>query len=225
MAFQATARLKYVSIPPRKMRLVAKLVKGLPIEKALDILNFTPKIAAHHMAKTLKSAAANALSLEGTDNLKPEDLVVKNIIVDSAPTQKRIRFQSMGRVFRYRKRFSHLTVIVEEQVAPEVAEPAATPKKVTEKKTAEEEKPAKAKRKTAAKKTAAKKTAAKKSVTKRKTASKAKAESKDSEGPAAKSGKPKAAPKRKAKAKAGAKAKGKTKPEGDDADNPSDESM
>ena len=74
MAMQATARLRYVSIPPRKMRLVADMVKGLPVEKALNILNFSPRIAAHHLAKTLKSAAANALSLEGTDQLKPEDL-------------------------------------------------------------------------------------------------------------------------------------------------------
>ncbi len=117
MAFQAKARLMYVSIPPRKMRLVASLVKGLPVEKAVNILNFTPRIAAHHLAKTLKSAVANALSTEGTDHLRPEDLLVKNIVVDEAPTQKRIRFQSMGRVFRYRKRFSHLTVIVEEQQA------------------------------------------------------------------------------------------------------------
>lgn len=114
MSLQTTAKLRYVSIPPRKMRLVANMVKGMPIEKALNVLNFSPRIAAYHLAKTLKSAAANALSLEGTDQLKPEDLFVKNIIVDAAPTAKRIRFQSMGRVFRYRKRFSHLTVVLEE---------------------------------------------------------------------------------------------------------------
>ena len=113
MLVKATARLRYVSIPPRKMRLVAGLVKGLPVEKALNILNFTPRIAAHHIAKTVKSAAANALSLEGTDHLRPESLHVKKITVDAAPTAKRIRFQSMGRVFRYRKRHCHLTVVLE----------------------------------------------------------------------------------------------------------------
>ncbi len=118
MPAQATARLKYCSIPPRKMRLVADLVKGMPIQKALDTLNFTPRIAAYHLAKTLKSAAANALSLEGTAHVKPEDLVVKNIIVDEAPMAKRIRFQSMGRVFRYRRRYSHLTVLLEEKAHP-----------------------------------------------------------------------------------------------------------
>lgn len=113
MQIKALARLRYVSIPPRKMRLVASMVKGLPVQKALDLLNFTPKIAAYHLAKTLKSAAANALSIEGTDHLRPETLTVSNIIVDEAPTQKRIRFQAMGRVFRYRKRFLHLTVLLE----------------------------------------------------------------------------------------------------------------
>jgi large subunit ribosomal protein L22 len=113
MLVQSTARLRYVSIPPKKMRLVASLVKGLPVESALNILNFTPKIAAQHIAKTLKSATANALSLEGTDHLKPENLVIKRITVDAAPTAKRVRFQSMGRVFRIRKRYSHLTVVLE----------------------------------------------------------------------------------------------------------------
>lgn len=113
MLIQSKARLRYVSIPPKKMRLVGELVMGMAVEKALGILNFTPRIAAQHMAKTLKSAAANALSKEGTDRLKPESLVIRSIIVDAAPTAKRIRFQSMGRVFRYRKRFCHLTILVE----------------------------------------------------------------------------------------------------------------
>jgi large subunit ribosomal protein L22 len=163
MLLQATAKLRYVSIPPRKMRLVANMVKGLPIEKALNILNFTPRIAAYHLAKTLKSAAANALSLEGTDQLRPEDLFVKNITVDSAPTAKRIRFQSMGRIYRYRKRFCHLTVVLEEkaEVHKERVEEAV---KATSKKTAVK-KPKKAapkKRSTAKTDTKAKKAATKK---------------------------------------------------------------
>ena len=77
MLVKSSAQLRFLSIPPRKMRLVADIVKGLPVEKALGILNFTPKIAAHHLAKTLKSAAANALSKEGTDHLSAEDLMIK----------------------------------------------------------------------------------------------------------------------------------------------------
>ena len=128
MLVTSSARLRFVSIPPRKMRLVADAVKGMPVQKALDILTFTPKIAAEHLAKTVKSAAANALSQEGTDRLKPEDLSIKNILVDAAPTAKRIRFRSMGRVYRYKKRFCHLTVMIEGVVEAEVA---ATPKAKT----------------------------------------------------------------------------------------------
>jgi large subunit ribosomal protein L22 len=121
MIVRATARLRFASIPARKMRLVGNTVKGLPVEQAINILNYTPRIAARHIAKTLKSAAANALSLQGTDHLRPEALTVKNIIVDEAPTAKRIRFQSMGRVFRYRKRYCHLTVeLVGQTDAPPV---------------------------------------------------------------------------------------------------------
>ncbi|MCK4572787.1 MAG: 50S ribosomal protein L22 [candidate division Zixibacteria bacterium] len=113
MLVTSKAKLRFLSIPPRKMRLVADMVKGLPVEKALATLNFSPRIASHHLAKTVKSAAANALSKEGTDRLRPEDLMISNILVDAAPTAKRIRFRSMGRVFRYKKRFCHLTVEVE----------------------------------------------------------------------------------------------------------------
>lgn len=113
MKITSKASLRFSSIPHRKMRIVADLVKGMPVEKALDTLNFTRRTAAYHIAKVIKSAAANALSREGTERLHPEDLKIKTISVDQAPSMKRIRFQSMGRVFRYRKRHSHLTVVVE----------------------------------------------------------------------------------------------------------------
>jgi large subunit ribosomal protein L22 len=206
MATQATARLRYVSIPPRKMRLVARLVKGRPIEEAISILQFTPRIAARHLEKTVRSAAANILSVEGTDHLKPEDLFVKNVIVDTAPTQKRVRFQSMGRVFRYRKRFSHVTVIVEELPEKEKAvEPKAAPKKAkaTARKTT-----------AAAKAKGAKKPAAKKPAAKKTTKAKAKAE--EPEGKPARA--PKKSPAKKTTAKAesedagGAKKSARKKP-------------
>ncbi len=173
MLVQATARLRFVSIPPRKMRLVADMVKGLPVERALGMLNFTPRIAAHHIAKTVKSAVANALSTEGTDNLHPEDLYIKDIFVDAAPTAKRVRFQSMGRVFRIRKRHCHLTVRVEADVdLEERAKPA--PRSKARKAAAADEEAAPSKKKTAAKKKSAatKKAAKKKSATKKKTAKK-----------------------------------------------------
>lgn len=172
MLVSSIARAKYLSIPPRKMRLVADNVKGLPVEKALAILNYTPKIAAHHLAKTVRSAAANALSKEGTDNLHPEDLTVKNIIVDAAPTQKRIRFRSMGRVYRINKRFCHVTVMIEghtvEETPQKPAKKSAKAGDAKKKKTAAKKA---AKKKTTKKKTAKKKTAVNKS-TKKKTTTK-----------------------------------------------------
>lgn len=172
-----TAKLRFISIPPRKMRLVADMVKGMPIEKAIDTLNFTPRIAAHHLAKTLKSAATNLLSEEGTDHLHPEDLVVKNITVDPAPTAKRIQFQSMGRVFRIKKRFCHVSIWLDTSEAAEArlvkTDDKAEGKKRATRKTA----PAK---KTAARKTATKSTT-KKTATK-KAAKNTKADSAKSAG-------------------------------------------
>ena len=178
MIVRSTARLRYVSIPPRKMRLVGDMVKGMPVERALNVLNFTPRIAARHIAKTVKSAAANALSIQGTDHLKPEDLVVTDVIVDAAPTAKRLRFQSMGRVFRIRKRFCHLTIHLEGEA--DIVQPAVKAgksaesdkkaavrkkKKVTAKKTAKA-KSGKSKVSTAKAKTSAAKNTAKKVVKK-----------------------------------------------------------
>ena len=190
-----TAKATYLSIPPRKMRLVAGLIKGLPVEKALNVLNFTPKIAAYHMAKTLKSAVANKLSLEGTSQLDPEALRVGEVVVDPAPTAKRIQYRSMGRIYRIRKRFCHLAIYLEvderkqreleaaaeaksgakktRKTAAKKTAKKKTAKKTAAKKTAAKKSPAK---KTAAKKTAAKKTAAKKSETTKST-SKAKTKS------------------------------------------------
>ena len=167
MIVRSTARLRYVSIPPRKMRLVGDMVKGMQVEKALNVLNFTPRIAARHIAKTVKSAAANALSIQGTDHLKPEDLVVTNVIVDAAPTAKRLRFQSMGRVFRIRKRFCHLTIHLEGEA--DIVQPAAKSAKTG--KSAEGDKKAAVKK---TKKVSAKKTAKAKSVKSKAPAAKAK---------------------------------------------------
>jgi large subunit ribosomal protein L22 len=150
------------------MRLVADLVKGMPVEQALGVLHFSPRVAARHIAKTIKSAAANALSLEGTDNLKPEDLVVRSITVDAAPTAKRIRFQSMGRVYRIRKRYCHLTVKVEAEVQQEMKKTRV--RKAKSKEAEPEKEPEKSKPKAPAK-TRAKASA--KTKTRTKTTSKA----------------------------------------------------
>lgn len=168
-----TARAKYLRIAPSKMRQVAGLVSQMPVEQALGILNFTPKKAAHQLAKILKSAVANKLSLEGTSHLDPEDLRISRIVVEGAPTAKRIQFRSMGRVYRVRKRFCHVNVYLGVKAGAPTAEEAGA--KGRAKKAAEKATPAKkktaTKRKTA--KTAAKKktakTAAKKATAKKTT--------------------------------------------------------
>jgi len=110
---QARARLKFLMMSPRKVRQVADLVKDKSVEDAVTILKFTNKAAAEPLRKTIESATANALSFEGTSKLKAEDLEIRQIIVDGGPVAKRIQFRAMGRAFRIRKRFSHLTVVVE----------------------------------------------------------------------------------------------------------------
>lgn len=107
---------------PRKLRRVVSLVKGKSVDEALTILKYTHKAAAGPLAKTIQSATANALAIEGTSRLKAEDLSIAKICVDEGPRAKRVRFRAMGRVYRYKKPFAHVTVVVEgtphEQAAP-----------------------------------------------------------------------------------------------------------
>ncbi len=111
---EAKATAKYMRIAPRKARLVAKNVKGLPVEDATNILKFTPKKAAQVIGKVLDSAVANAEQLGGVD---VDTLVVKQVIVNEGPTWKRFMPRAMGRVNRILKRTSHITVVVAESEA------------------------------------------------------------------------------------------------------------
>ena len=127
------------------------MIRGKPVEEALNILNFTPRRAAHQLAKTVKSAAANAIAVAGTSKIKAEELQITKIFVDGAPTAKRIQFRSMGRVYRIRKRFCHITVEVEGELEEE--EPRKTRRSRKEKAPARDKKkskPAKGKKAKAA---------------------------------------------------------------------------
>jgi large subunit ribosomal protein L22 len=110
---QATARLRYLMMSPRKLRRVVSLIRGKSVDEALTILKYTHKAAAGPLAKTIQSATANALAIEGTSRLKAEDLSIAKICVDEGPRAKRVRFRAMGRVYRYKKPFAHVTVVVE----------------------------------------------------------------------------------------------------------------
>ncbi len=113
MEVQAVA--KYVKRTPRKARLVADSVKGLKVGDALAYLEFSPKHAAIDVAKVIKSAAANA---EHNFNLKREELVVKQLLIDEGPTMKRLRFRSRGMASQYFRRTCHITAVVEDPAAP-----------------------------------------------------------------------------------------------------------
>ncbi len=108
---ETRAIARFIRISPQKARLVGDNVRGLPVEDAVNILNYTPKKAARLLKKVLNSALANA---EQNYSLDLDNLYVKQVRVDAGPTLKRIQPRAMGRANRILKRTSHITVIVEE---------------------------------------------------------------------------------------------------------------
>jgi len=108
---EARAVTRYLRISPYKARLVADLVRSKRVEEALTILKFTPKKGARLIAKTLRSALANA---EASQVMDTESLFVKTIFVDHGPRLKRWRPRAMGRATRIIKPTSHVTVVLGE---------------------------------------------------------------------------------------------------------------
>ncbi len=106
---QTFAKLKYAHISPQKARLVAALVKGEPVEAALNTLKFYPKKGARIIKKVLESAIANAEHNDGADI---DELKVSNVQVDEGPVYKRMHARAKGRGNRIVKRTSHITVTV-----------------------------------------------------------------------------------------------------------------
>jgi ribosomal protein L22 len=101
------ARARYVRIAPRKARLIADQVRGLHIEKARALLQFSPRGAAHDIHKLINSAAANA---ENNHDLVGDEMRVASITVDEGPTLRRFRPRAMGRATPINKRTSHIAV-------------------------------------------------------------------------------------------------------------------
>jgi large subunit ribosomal protein L22 len=112
---EAKATLRFVRMSPRKIRRVAALIKGRGYVDAKAALTFTPKAASQVLLSTMKSAAANAISQEGSAKVKVENLYVKDVWVDGGPIMKRIRPVAMGRAFRIRKRTSHINIVLAEK--------------------------------------------------------------------------------------------------------------
>jgi large subunit ribosomal protein L22 len=105
----AFASARYVRITPMKARRVVNMVRGLPVDEALSILQFAPQAASETVYKVLESAIANAVTTEG---LNRADLVVSVAMVDEGPTMKRWRPRAQGRATRINKRTSHITLAV-----------------------------------------------------------------------------------------------------------------
>jgi ribosomal protein L22 len=101
------ARARFVRVAPRKARLVADQVRGLPLEDALPLLRFSTRSAAQDIRKLIESAAANA---ENNHDLVADDLLIKDIHVDEGPTLRRYRPRALGRATRINKRTSHIAV-------------------------------------------------------------------------------------------------------------------
>ncbi|MCD6255087.1 MAG: 50S ribosomal protein L22 [Deltaproteobacteria bacterium] len=108
---EVKAVAKYVRISPRKVRLVIDLVRGKRVDESLNILQFTPKRAAHIVRKLIKSAIANA---EQKPDVDIDNLYIKYIYADEGPTLKRYRARALGRAVRIRRRTSHITVVLDE---------------------------------------------------------------------------------------------------------------
>lgn len=109
---ETTASLRYARISPQKARLVADQVRGMKVEPALQLLQFSSKKGAHIIKKVLESAIANAEHNDGADI---DELKVSTVFVDEGPTYKRIQARAKGRANRILKRTSHITVAVAEK--------------------------------------------------------------------------------------------------------------
>jgi large subunit ribosomal protein L22 len=110
---EAIAKLNNYPTSPRKMRLLADLIRGLEVEKALGILQFNPKHPAVPLYKLLKSAINNWEQKNTDEKVENAGLIVKTIMVDCGRVIKRMRPAPQGRGYRVRKRSNHVTIIVD----------------------------------------------------------------------------------------------------------------
>lgn len=109
---EAKAIHRYIGSSPRKMRLVIDLIRGIRVDRAMEILHFQPKHASNDAEKVLRSAVSNLMNANETERIEPSDLYVKEAFVDQGPTLKRISPAPMGRAYKIRKRSCHLTIVV-----------------------------------------------------------------------------------------------------------------
>lgn len=125
---EVTSTTKFVRLSPKKARDVAREIQGLPVSNALDILSFTPKKAAQLIAKTLKTAIADA---ENNFSLDTNSLVIKEAVIGAGPTMRRFMPRAKGSAGAILKRTSHISITLV-GAAPE--KKARAPKKAAAKK-------------------------------------------------------------------------------------------
>ena len=113
---EAVAKLNNYPTGPRKMRLLADVIRGMEVEKALAILEFHPQHNAVPLAKLLKSAISNWEQKNNGANAADSGLVVKTVFVDGGRVLKRMRPAPQGRGYRVRKRSNHVTLIVDTKI-------------------------------------------------------------------------------------------------------------
>jgi len=110
---QVRSTYRYAKISPFKVREVTRAIQGLPVSAALDVVAFSPKKAAHLIAKTLKSAVANA---ENNANLRVDGLVVKEATVGEGPTMKRMMTRARGSGSHVLNRSAHIRIVLTDEI-------------------------------------------------------------------------------------------------------------
>ena len=118
---EAIAKLRNVPTSPRKMRVIADMIRGKKVSSALSLLKYEPKHGAIRLEKLLLSAISNWEAKNEDQRLEEADLYIKSITVDSGKILKRLRPAPQGRAHRIRKRSNHVTLVIDSLNTPEVA--------------------------------------------------------------------------------------------------------
>jgi large subunit ribosomal protein L22 len=111
---ESSAMLRYARVSPRKVRIVARLIRGKAVDEAINILMFTNRGPAPMLKKLLVSAIANAED-KSKGSLDTDNLMVREVSVDQGPTLKRWRPRAMGRATRINKRTSHIRIVLADE--------------------------------------------------------------------------------------------------------------
>jgi len=114
---EAVAKLNNVPSSPRKMRLVADIVRGVRVDKALAVLKYSPKHCPRDLEKLVLSDIANWTAKNEDESIETADLYIKEIYVNGGKMLKRLRPAPQGRAHRIRKRSNHVTLVVDSLVA------------------------------------------------------------------------------------------------------------